>query len=105
MKIRSASLYEPRTSSVHTATAAIGTEMYTGMCASPSAAPMPTNSEMQMPRFATSTLEVANSAQRIPYCSRTRSASPLPVTAPMRAAISWTTISETVITTIIHSRS
>ena len=66
---------------------------------------MPTNSEMQMPTFAISTEQVANSDQRTPYCSRISSARPLPVTAPIRAAISCTTISETVITIIIHSRS
>jgi hypothetical protein len=98
-------LYEPRTSSSQTNTAAIGTEMYLGTCASPSAAPIPTNSLMQMPRFATSTESVANADQRTPYCSRINSARPFPVTAPIRAAISWTTIRLTVITTIIHSRS
>ena len=66
---------------------------------------MPTNSEMQMPTFATSTEQVANSDQRTPYSSLISSASPLPVTAPIRAAISCTTISEMVITTIIHNRS
>ena len=58
-----------------------------------------------MPRFATSTDAVEKNAQRTPYCSRISSASPLPVTAPIRAAISCTTMSETVITTIIQSRS
>ena len=66
---------------------------------------MPTNSLMQIPRFASSTETVENSAQRTPYCSRINSARPLPVTAPIRAAISWTTINEMVITTIIQSRS
>ena len=66
---------------------------------------MPTNSEMQIPTLAISTEPVANSDQRTPYCSRISSASPLPVTAPIRAAISCTTISETVMTTIIHRRS
>ncbi len=75
------------------------------MPARPRAAPIPTNSEMQIPTLAISTEPVANSDQRTPYCSRISSASPLPVTAPIRAAISCTTISETVMTTIIHSRS
>ncbi len=66
---------------------------------------MPTNSLIQIPRFANRTETVENIAQRTPYCSRINSASPFPVTAPIRAAISWTTISETVITTIIQSRS
>ena len=86
-------------------TAAIGTAAYFGTCASPSAAPMPTNSEMQMPRFATSTATVERSDQRGPYRSRISSARPLPVTAPIRAAISWTTMRLTVISTIIQIRS
>jgi hypothetical protein len=65
-----------------------GMEAYLGTPASPRAAPMPTNSEMQIPMFATSTDTVANDDQRTPYCSRISSASPLPVTAPIRAAIS-----------------
>jgi hypothetical protein len=98
-------LYDPRTTSSQTITAAIGTETWNGIPARLSAAPMPTNSLMQIPRLANKTETVEKSAQRTPYCSRINSASPLPVTAPIRAAISWTTISETVITTIIHSRS
>ena len=66
---------------------------------------MPTNSLMQMPRLAISTDTVANVAQRTPYCSRISSAKPLPVTMPIRAAISCTTIRLTVITTIIQRRS
>ena len=66
---------------------------------------MPTNSLMQMPRFATSTEAVATADQRTPYCSRISSERPFPVTAPIRAAISWTTIRETVIRIIIQSRS
>ena len=86
-------------------TAAIGTEICTGTCASPSAAPIPTNSEMQMPRFANSTAAVEKSDQRGPYCSRISSARPLPVTAPIRAAISCTTMRLIVISTIIQRRS
>jgi hypothetical protein len=85
--------------------AASGTEICAGTPARPSAAPIPTKSETQMPRFAASTASVASTDQRRPYCSRINSASPLPVTAPMRAAITWTVASETVIRTIIHSRS
>ena len=47
-------------------TAAIGTETCAGMPARPSAAPMPTKSEMQMPRFAISTAIVAKTDQRTP---------------------------------------
>ena len=86
-------------------TAAIGTDTCAGMPARPSAAPMPTKSEMQMPRFATSTAAVASTDQRMPYSSRISSARPLPVTTPMRAASFCTIASETVISTIIHSSS
>ena len=53
--------------------------------------------------LATSAVLVASTDQRIPYSSRTSSASPLPVTTPMRAASSCTIASEIVIRTIVHS--
>ena len=84
-------------------TAAIGTEICTGMPASPSAAPTPTKSEMQMPMLAIRTAVVASTDQRIPYSSRISSAKPLPVTTPMRAASFCTIASDTVIRTITHS--
>ena len=84
-------------------TAAIGTDICAGMPASPSAAPTPTKSEMQMPMLATSTAVVASTDQRMPYSSRISSARPLPVTTPMRAASFCTIASETVISTITHS--
>jgi len=83
--------------------AAIGTETWTGIPASPRAAPTPTKSETQMPRLAISTALVANTDQRIPYSSRTSSASPLPVTTPIRAASICTIASEIVISTIVQS--
>src|SRR5579862_6640080 len=64
---RSAALYDPRTTSSQTTAAAIGTERYFGTCASERAAPIPTNSLMQMPRFAISTESVENDDQRTPY--------------------------------------
>ena len=84
-------------------TAAIGTEICTGIPVRPTAAPMPTKSEMQMPTLAISTALVANTDQRMPYSSRTSSASPLPVTTPMRAARRCTIASEIVIRTIVQS--
>ncbi len=98
-------MYEPRTTSSQTTTAAIGTDTWTGTPASPSAAPTPTNSEMEIPKFASRTAEVEKSDQRGPYCSRISSARPLPVTAPIRADISCTTMRLIVISTIIQSRS
>jgi hypothetical protein len=84
-------------------TAAIGTDSWTGTPVSPTAAPMPTKSEMQMPTLAIRTALVAKTDQRIPYSSRTSSARPLPVTTPMRAASLCTIASEIVISTIVHS--
>ncbi len=84
-------------------TAAIGTDTCAGMPAKPSAAPTPTKSEMQMPMLATNTAVVASTDQRIPYSSRISSASPLPVTTPIRAASICTRASDTVISTITHS--
>ena len=46
--------------------AVIGTETWTGMPASPSAAPTPTKSEMQMPMLAIRTAVVAKADQRMP---------------------------------------
>ena len=46
--------------------AAIGTVTWAGIPARPRAAPTPMKSEMQMPRFATSTARVAKADQRIP---------------------------------------
>ena len=54
------------------------------------AAAMPTNSETVTPPLAISSASMTNAVQRTPKRSRIRSASPLPVTAPMRAHISWT---------------
>src|ERR1700722_11773813 len=86
-------------------TAAIGTETCVGTPASPRAAPIPTKSEMQMPRLAITTADVASTDQRMPYSSRISSARPLPVTTPMRAASICTRPSEIVIRTIVHSSS
>ncbi len=83
--------------------AAIGTDSCTGTPARPSAAPMPTNSEMQMPRLAIMTATVASTDQRMPYSSRISSARPLPVATPIRAASICTIASENVIKRIVHS--
>jgi len=85
--------------------ARIGTDTCGGIPASWSAAPAPTKSEMQIPRFATSTALVASTDQRIPYSSRTSSASPLPVTTPIRAASICTMPSEIATSRIVHSSS
>jgi hypothetical protein len=63
------------------------------------AARTPANSETVVAKLATSSAVIASSVILTPYSSRMRSARPLPVTAAMRAAISWQTPSETVVTT------
>jgi len=83
--------------------AAIGTVIWAGTPARPSAAPAPTKSEMQIPMFAISTALVANTDQRIPYSSRISSDRPLPVTTPIRAASFCTIASEIAISTIVQS--
>ena len=64
---------------------------------------MPANSATLVAALLASRQIIANSVGRMPKRSRMSAAKPLPVTAPMRAAISCTTTSENVITTIIHS--
>src|SRR5439155_15507897 len=54
-------------------TAAIGTVTCAGTPASPSAAPTPTNSEMQMPRLAISTALVANTDRSEEHTSELQS--------------------------------
>jgi hypothetical protein len=63
---RAASRYEPRTRISQMPTAAIGTDTCVGMPASPQAAPMPTKSDMQIPKLAISTASVAKADQRMP---------------------------------------
>ena len=92
---RSTILYDPKTISVHSSSAPIGMAAYRVMCRSSAAAPMPTNSENAVPRFATSSAATMNDVMRMPKCSRTSSDSPMPVTAPSRAHISCTTTSAT----------
>ena len=63
----------------------------------------PANSATALPKFVTSTAIITMKVTRSPKCSRRRSASPLPVTVPMRAHISCTTTSATVTGSRIHS--
>ena len=57
---------------------------------------MPAYSAATLLPFAMSSASIATIVQRTPNRSRIRSESPLPVTAPMRAHISWMTMSPTV---------
>ena len=65
---------------------------------------MPANSAMVTVPLAISNTSMAKAVQRTPNSSRISSAKPLPVTTPMRATWSWTTISATVIGSMTHSR-
>ena len=65
----------------------------------------PANSAMTLPRLATIRAIDIQKVTRTPKFSRIRSESPLPVTTPMRALISCTTIRATVMGMRVQSRS
>ena len=77
--------------------------MYRGMPKSSRLLATPANSATTLPKLVTISADIRKNVTRKPNSSRIRSLSPLPVTAPMRAAISWTTISATVVGIIAHS--
>ena len=77
--------------------------MYLETPKSCSDAAMPANSATLVAALEASRQAIAKSVGRMPKRSRISAAKPLPVTAPMRAAISCTITSENVITRIIHS--
>ena len=62
----------------------------------------PANSAITLPKFVTISAIMRKKVTRNPNSSRMRSLRPLPVTAPIRAAISCTTTSATVIGIIVH---
>ena len=64
---------------------------------------MPANSATRVAALRDEQADIAKSVGRTPNRSRMSAAKPLPVTAPMRAAISCTITSENVMTKIIHS--
>ena len=57
---------------------------------------MPANSPTTLPKLVMTSPSIMKKVIRKPYSSRIRSLSPLPVTAPMRADISCTTIRDRV---------
>ena len=65
---------------------------------------MPANSASTVPPLATMTTTEAKSVQRTPKRSRIRSTSPLPVTLPSGATISWVTIRASRIGRKVQSR-
>lgn len=94
----------PRSTSVDTISAEIGTEMYrlTPKIWNPAA--MPANSAVVVPMFASSSAAIDSTPARAPYRCRIRPARPWPVTTPMRAPRSWNRIRATVETVSTHSR-
>ena len=95
--------YVPFTTSPHTNTAPRGTTIWrlTPKTDIPDA--KPANSEIVLPKLVASSRVMRINVARSPYSSRIRSESPLPVTTPMRATISCTTIRATVIGISVHS--
>ena len=69
------------------------------------AAAMPANSAAVVPRFAISSRSITAAAVRTPYRSRIKAESPLPVTIPRRAPISWVTRSATPAISVSHRSS
>src|SRR3954462_12605683 len=95
--------YVPRTTSAQTIAAHTGTTTYFDQPNSSRLLATPANSATTLPKFVTTSASISQKVTRNPNSSRIRSLSPLPVTAPMREAISWTTTSATVIGIIVHS--
>ncbi len=88
-KIFSTLWYVPLTTSSQTAAAAIGTDTYLLTWKSSSALATPAKFAMTLVRFATTSSVMSPNVARRPNSSRMRSDRPLPVTAPIRAFISW----------------
>ena len=86
-----------------TITAQIGTAMYLGTPNSPMLPAMPINSPTTLPKLVMRMPSIMRNVIRRPYSSRIRSLKPLPVTAPMRAHISCTTIRAMVVGIIVHN--
>ena len=85
------------------ATAAIGMMMKRLTPSSSKAAPMPANSDTTSPVLASSTQPSATPVIRRVNCSRMRAARPLPVCVPSRTAISCTSTSAMVTSTMKNS--
>mgnify|MGYP001777921583 CR=1 FL=1 len=95
--------YDPLIVSSQMASAATGTEMTGGTSNSASAEAMPANSESVTVVLETRRASIARAERRTPNCSRISDARPLPVTQPMRAAVSWATISRKHMTGTVQS--
>jgi len=93
----------PRTTSTQTSAADTGTTMYLDQPNSSRLLAIPANSPTTLPKLVTTSVTITMKVRRKPNSSRMRSLSPLPVTAPIREAISWTTTSAIVIGIMVHS--
>ncbi len=101
--MRSTIVFGSRSTKRNTTAIAIGTATRREMPNSSDAAPMPANSVAVMPVLTKNSAVIAMNVVRRPKFSRIKPASPWPVTAPIRPAISCTTISDTVSATSVHS--
>ncbi len=91
------------TTITQTSSAAAGTTMKREMPKSSRLLATPANSATTLPKLVMTSASISQNVTRNPNSSRIRSLRPLPVTAPMRDAISCTTTSATVIGIIVHS--
>jgi hypothetical protein len=95
--------YEPRTTRSQTTKAAIGTDRYFETPKSCMAAAIPANSAIVVAALLDRSRSIATKVGRSPKRSRMSAAKPLPVTAPMRPAISCTIANAGVISSMSHS--
>ena len=86
--------YDPPTVRIQTRRALMGTETYVGMPKRSILEAIPANSENVTAIFDIKSANIARVERRIPKRSRMREARPLPVTQPMRAEVSCTTMSK-----------
>ncbi len=101
-KTRSTTRKLAKTTRAQIPAATTGTTIQRGTLKISRAAAAPANSAAMFEPLAMSRTTMAKRVQRIPKSSRIRSPSPCPETAPMRAAISRTTTSMTVVMGRIH---
>ena len=89
--------------SIQMASAAIGTLTMAGTPKRPRPDAMPANSDSVTVVLEISSASMASALMRTPNCSRIRDAKPLPVTQPMRAAVSCATMSKRHMTGTVQS--
>ena len=92
----------PLTTSAQTSTATTGTEIQRGTPKISSEPATPANSATVLPRLASSRASMTKKVDLTPNRSRIRSERPFPVTTPIRAVISCTTINARVMGISVH---